>query len=793
MCALTGCLAPDPGERTSVQGVYSISITGMDLLGAFPAPADWGNGFGSLTFEAYGAFPTSTGLSYRAHVTCDGKEWPSIIIPGWSQNQIDISIPNYPPEYPPGTACWFMLELSDPGNRASPSYSNVFGPLAPLVITDGVDDGVSGGQHRYTLRGPGISSTATYTSQVTCGGSAVSSSLISKTNGSADIQFASSSSPRSCSLRLATSAGLSSAWNIRDGGPAPSAPANLGMYYWGGHQSNTTPNALGDGVSILNQAGFGNTVRLVVYPGMRLPGIDDTRLGASVVNTGYDTVYSFPDSNPYMLPQPFCPPGSASFLECAMRSNDFQQAFANVNNGGTIILTALDAASNGDYGYCVTANNTACIADTDYLNQHADIIRNEYRDATFALYQTQHDTNKTFVIDNWETDNLIFCEGAGGYAYNIHELDRLPDCDHLAAIYDRIGGLYTWFLLRQQGIQAGIAQARASNYQGVTVVDGIEIASIHWLQDISAPSTLENIVSLILPGFVSYSAWDSTLLRGSLDEDLAAISARLATFSTSPITGHRPYLILGELGIPDPSSDAAHVWRYQQTIEAAFRANVPRPTTPSPGPPLTVLWQAYTAIGWNWQQPTGLQLASTATSDNHQGLFFSNGEEQPPTSGIRTALANYASTGILQPQSTFITTIVDLGITSGLHFFELWGLFPSPDQPYSVTVTCDGANYPGTVYYQNTNTEQINIYIPDPGSGTCPECNCGGHSQCYPNGFGGCRPQGRWCTFSVARSGTTGSPVFGPRHVCPGDPGSGIPYPQGQDWQGQCMSGLGGC
>lgn len=203
------------------------------------------------------------------------------------------------------------------------------------------------------------------------------------------------------------------------------------------------------------------------------------------------------------------------------------------------------------------------------------------------------------------------------------------------------------------------------------------------------------------------------------------------------------------------------------------------------------MWQAFTAITWNWRTASGLALDATATSNHHDGLFSSSGEERPLTGALRDRLIEYARTGVLPPQPTRITDVIDLGVRAGRHEFALIGSFPDPGDPYSASVICDGADYPATVDVQRA--DQLTIAIPDPGSGTCPECGCGGVDRCYTDAAGLCRPQGRWCTFHVEHAGSPGSPVLGPRHVCPGPSGSGSPYPQGQDALGQCVAGIGGC
>lgn len=123
-----------------------------------------------------------------------------------------------------------------------------------------------------------------------------------------------------------------------------------------------------------------------------------------------------------------------------------------------------------------------------------------------------------------------------------------------------------------------------------------------------------------------------------------------------------------------------------------------------------------------------------------------------------------------------IDRITDLGVTGGKHYFELWGRFPDPGKPYTATITCDGVRHRATVYYQNPNGQQLNLHMLDPGPGPCDR-------TLVPP-----RTLGVSCTFHVQQGTTLGSPDAGPQRVCPGPQGS-----SGQDADGRCLPGLGGC
>jgi hypothetical protein len=196
---------------------------------------------------------------------------------------------------------------------------------------------------------------------------------------------------------------------------------------------------------------------------------------------------------------------------------------------------------------------------------------------------------------------------------------------------------------------------------------------------------------------------------------------------------------------------------------------------------VSIVWQGFATSLWNFPKadlgdPNYLILPSPlvapATSNFRDGLLSPNGEERSETPFLRDALIDYAANGVLPPQPTKIDTIVDWGVTSGKHYFELWGTFPNPTWAYSAFAVCDGTARTTTVEYQNPNGLQINVSIPDPGA----------------NGCNGGRPNGVYCTFRVILPGTLGSPDFGPQHICPGPTNN-----DGVDWGGRCDLGLGGC
>src|SRR6266852_1579750 len=107
-----------------------------------------------------------------------------------------------------------------------------------------------------------------------------------------------------------------------------------------------------------------------------------------------------------VVPQP-CTPGSdcnasPPFLPCAARSSAYQKLLS-LPNLGYIILTTGDSASSGDFG------TQPKLADPSWIQiaaNRAKVVR-EYRDLALALYETQRNSGKHFIVSSWETDNAI--------------------------------------------------------------------------------------------------------------------------------------------------------------------------------------------------------------------------------------------------------------------------------------------------------------------------------------------------------------------------------------------------
>lgn len=811
-----------PEGGTTEQALVIPTITGVNYIGTFTQPNDWspssGPAIGSRTFEVYGVFPKTAGYYYYPHVKCDGRLWPAQILAGAGLNQMNVSIPNIT-GYPfSGTSCWFMFEVSD-GNRPTTSvFSNneeFFGPIAvaqDLKITSAADGGISGGVHSFTLMGPGLVATNGYTSQVSCNGATLTSSVVAKAAGAVTIEFPSNGAARDCQINLALASLQSNAWVIRDGSPSanPATVPELGAYVWGGYQSDSQPPSYTTLASIrdhlpnaakrIADAGYRNTMRFVMTPTMRLAGNNNVRVKGPDSTATFNVFSFWLDANVYDFYGGACPIGGAPFLGCIARTAQFQGAFNAVANGGTIALTVADPATFGDVGYCATSVGDPCNTNPTYLVDTArqNRIRTEYQELAYALYETQHDTGKRFLIGNWETENNLYTgDGNQGGIYPTLAYYKshtyMPPNNSVSDLWRRADGLITWFRLRQEGIRCGIYLATGQNYptgspcsgtphvpaySNVEVYDSIEMASMHMVQDarlrwgLNIPSTIDNIVPAVKPAYVTYSAWDSTQSRGTVDEDIDKIEVTLDSV-TSPITGVSPYFALGELGTIAPAANAIHEWRNLETIKAAYRAYVSRPGFSTKGPPRMFMWQAFTATLWPWPKDSStMQLDVNPGSNLDDGLFFANGYERSYSRTIRNALNGYAVAGAFYPRAAgdpYIKGITDLGVTQGFHYFELWGEFPTA-LAYQVRLNCDGVlSINADVNYVDPNHWHIQVNVPDVGSAACV------------NGVA----DGRFCTFEIRHSNSAWSPLFGPSHVCPA--GASDPMaPPGQEWGGGC-------
>jgi hypothetical protein len=177
-------------------------------------------------------------------------------------------------------------------------------------------------------------------------------------------------------------------------------PESFGAYFGGGYQASGSNSSLAPGLSKLQDAGFVRTARIFITPRLR--------------NAGQENVYNF-DLQQWEQECPI----NAPFLGAAVRSTYYQRAF-ELPSLQTIVLTAYDSASQGPMGWA------EYMFQPDFLAQpkNAKAVRDEYRDMTVALHETQKGTGKQFIVCNWETDNGIYFVGAWNYSRYEAERER---------------------------------------------------------------------------------------------------------------------------------------------------------------------------------------------------------------------------------------------------------------------------------------------------------------------------------------------------------------------------------
>ena len=271
-----------------------------------------------------------------------------------------------------------------------------------------------------------------------------------------------------------------------------------------------------------------------------------------------------------ILPPSQDPTGNASppYLPCAARSTAYQKLF-RAPYLHTIVMTAYDSASTGDQGsHAHYRGNPAWWQ----VPGNTEKVIAEYRDFALALYETQHDTGKLFIISNWETDSeLQACYAALK--------------DKSCNIEDFANALRRWFSARKQGILQARMIAQARGLSGVTVSDAIEFPDPP--SGVSPrPKTIEAIIPYVMPEYMSWSAWGGTgaTRGGRIDQDVYDLKRMFPNNS--------PQLFFGELGREfakesgsswDNFEGRNHGFIVAAHARAAQRANVPA----------TILWTGY--------------------------------------------------------------------------------------------------------------------------------------------------------------------------------------------------------
>lgn len=508
-------------------------------------------GDGRVHFDVSGIFPGAVDvagtLQLRSEVLCNGRPTPSSIdlSPPPSDSEIRVSLA----EQPGRTRCSFAFHRFDDGRASVPSASaDILLATPSNEITGSQDLGVNGAQHQVAFYGsfPDFSTLdATY--GVTCNGaSAGGASIVDRSSSRITVAFSNPVPDARCTFVLGGPAygQRTNLWGPLNLTPNAVLPGSFGAYHW---STETPADADGDDTLVsgqrpLTHAGF-DVVRVGISPEMRIGG-------------GFFNRYK----HNLELFSTECPVG-APFLPCAARSRSYQKLFS-APSARVVMLTTADSSSWGDFGLSTRAGvlNPAFWA----VNANRERVIQEYRDLALALYETQQNTGKTFIVANWETDNVLTCgKGIANFAQNINSA-RTECQNDPNPPWMRTQGMISWFAARKEGIRQATAIATSRDIQNVVVADAIEVASIRWLHNVSpgnswglspclgeggavlfhCPNTLDDIVPSVNPAYVSYSAWES--IRDDMPVDgISSYPPFLSVPTPTSAVGRTPRLDVG--------------------------------------------------------------------------------------------------------------------------------------------------------------------------------------------------------------------------------------------------------
>lgn len=588
LCVVAGIAAATVGSSVALSGLVVTSITSLGvqadgryhlrLAGTFDSPAD-----------------------VVAVAMCDGQ-LTSAAVHSATRSALEVSIPTQR-----GTPrCMFSVHRLTDGAVSGPSI--LLDALGDNEIRGSVDRGVTSTRHGMELYGS-FPQSATLNLSVFC----VQGGDLNRTQTpyTPDVHF-DLRSPTQLNLTFADipSAGAHCSFtptNPATGratgprwGPLPIHPndtyalAGFGAYHWplGAAVGPDADDALASGQRWVSRAGF-NAGRVWMAPSIRMRGANG--------NNPYHLDLDVLEEECPVVPQP-CGPGtdcnaSPAFLPCAARSSAYQRLFRSPHLR-YIVLTVADSASSGDYGSVTKLRTPAWFRVPANLAK----VTREYRDLALALYETQRDTGKTFIVSSWETDNAIY--GCGS------------SCTDISETFD---AYVQWFTARKQGILQARTIAQARGISGVTVSDAIEFNNL--LKD--GPKTIDQIIPTVMPEYMTYSAWgssgggpiDDPNAGGQLDRDLIRLAARFPN--------NKPQLLIGELGPADYTGEDPNTargkndaWQMAQNARAVQRAQLP----------VNILWAAYD----NAPDEHGNLLA--------EGLLSADGRERNIVRTLRTEL-----------------------------------------------------------------------------------------------------------------------------------------------------------
>lgn len=603
-------------------------------------------------FELYGTFDLPSAM--RPIVTCSGIEVEAEVLDKPLTGQINVGVVTMPSF----SFCTFSVQRLTDG-AVSGSLTLIPSP-PPIEIKGRNDAGVTGGRRYVELYGV-FANPSRLVPRVLCSGLYTGARVEYWSGGQINISLDSAVPAPSCAMALVDQdSGLTSP--TYGGLPSPAKmAAGFGGYNWGGVVP-TTSDGLSQGQGYLDALGTSAT-RIVITPKVR-------------TGNPIDNYYDF-DLAALNARCPY----AVTFLPCAIRWAPYQTAISPPQLK-TIILTAYDSTTSGPdgsrYDYVAPLFWTAA--------NRAKVVA-EYADLTFALYDTQRNTGKTFVVAAWEGDNQGYC--GSFYTYFTDGID--PDtgvkfrleCGDLSSRTAAMGALTQWFSARKAGIARGRARAAQNLITGVTVKDGMEmnIDSLTYsykVNGITMPTILRDVVPAVKPAYLLYSSYDSQY-RGHMEQDLRQIRNSLAA------QGLTTQLLIGEMGFPRHGVDGTDVFRTVATAKAVQRV----------GPKSAILWEAFDTIAGN-VKPFGLLQADGTPRRVGAAL-------------TRELAAQAAEIQVGTPIQ--INAAVDRLVTNvggiDYRYYELYGSFPGSG--YSATALCDGIGNPAEVVYESSG--QLNVRL----------------------------------------------------------------------------------
>lgn len=389
------------------------------------------------------------------------------------------------------------------------------------------------------------------------------------------------------------------------------------------------PDSLESGQRWLSRSGF-EVTKISMTPRIRLRGPGSQNNLDNPYHINLDVLENECPTLPLSM-QNADRNASPPFLPCAARSSPYQRLF-NAADMKVIVITATDSASSGDYGNPWPAWKNRLEPSWYAQPGNTERVIQEYRALALALYETQHDTGKLFVIANWETDSELH----GCYGSNYCAPTSCPYSTY-------VEGFRLWFSARKKGIQLAKAVAQSRGLGGVTVADGIEfnrplrdsvppvIANCIGQPPVfpEAPNTaIKDIIPFVSPEYVSYSAWAALAedRGGTLDQDIIDIRYHLGPMG--------PKLFIGELG-QWYVRDSASSWDSSRGRNVGFALTQQARAAQRAQLPATILWTGY---------------------DNDQYMFYENhGAERSIVGRLRVALN--------QPEQTESARIGGIHIT----------------------------------------------------------------------------------------------------------------------------------